>query len=397
MITTSTPIRRVHQRRTLLLGVASLLSVLSLVVPLAAQSGAAGTLVFIGTYASPASKGIYVSRLDPSTGALSTPALAAEIRSPSFLAASPDGRFLYAVSEVDGVAGTPGGAVAAYAIDKAAGTLKPLNTQSTVGGGPAHVSVAGRTVFAANYGGGSVAAYPTEADGTLKPAATFVQHKGSSVDPNRQKAPHAHAVTPDPSGRFLYVPDLGLDQVLIYRIDGATGTIAPATPPFAAITPAGSGPRHIAIARDGRHAYVIHEMVCTIGVFDRNATTGALTATQTISTLPTGQTVAPGFSTAEVLLHPSGKFLYGSNRGHDTVVVYGVDASTGKLTLLQHVPSGGKAPRAFNIDPTGTFLIVGNQNSDTVGTFRIDPAKGTLTATGHTASLGKPVSFEFVR
>ena len=211
--------RRAHRRRTLLLGLAALLSVLALVVPLVAQSGAAGTLVFIGTYASPASKGIYVSRLDPSTGALSTPTLAAEIRNPSFLAASADGRFLYAVSEVDAVAGTPGGAVAGYAIDKAAGTLKALNTQSTVGGGPCHVSVAGKMVFAANYGGGSIAAYPMAADGTLKPASTFVQHKGSSVNPARQKGPHAHGVTPDPSGTFLYVPDLGLDQVLVYRID----------------------------------------------------------------------------------------------------------------------------------------------------------------------------------
>jgi 6-phosphogluconolactonase len=388
-----------HRSRTLLLGLAAVLTVLGVVVPLVAQSGAggAGTLLFIGTYASPASKGIYASRLDPSTGALSAPVLVAEARNPSFLAASADGRFLYAVNEVDAVDGKPGGAVTGYAVDKAAGTLKLLNAQSTVGGGPAHVSVSGRMVFAANYGGGSVAAYPTKADGSLEPASTFVQHTGSSVDPNRQKGPHAHAATPDPSGRFLYVPDLGLDQVLVYRIDAAARTIAPATPPFAAITPAGSGPRHIAIARDGRHAYVIHEMVCTIGVFDRNTTTGALTATQTIGTLPAGQAVEKGFSTAEVLLHPSGRFLYGSNRGHDTIVVYTVDQKTGRLTLVQHVPTGGKAPRAFNIDPTGTFLVVGNQNSDSVGTFRIDPAKGTLTATGHTVSLGKPVSFEFVR
>ena len=388
---------RAHRSRTLLLGLAALLSVLAFVVPLAAQSGAGGTLVFIGTYASPASKGIYVSRLNPSTGALSPPTLAAEVRNPSFLAASADGRFLYAVSEVDAVGGKPGGAVAGYAIDKAAGTLKPLNTQSTVGTGPCHVSVAGRMVFAANYGGGSIAAYQTQDDGSLKPASTFVQHKGSSVNPDRQKGPHAHGVVPDPSGRFLYVPDLGLDQVLVYRIDAAAGTIAPATPPFTAVTPAGSGPRHIAISRDGKHAYVITEMFCTIGVFDRNTSSGALAPVQTISTLPAGQAVEQGVSTAEVLLHPSGKFLYGSNRGHDSLVVYGVDASTGKLTLLQHVPTGGKTPRAFNFDPTGTFLVVGNQNSDTVGTFRIDPAKGTLTATGHTISVGKPVSFEFVR
>jgi 6-phosphogluconolactonase len=388
---------RAHRRRLLLLGLAAVLTVLALVVPLAAQSRPAGTLLFIGTYTSPASKGIYVSRLDPHTGALSAPTLAAEGRNPSFLAASADGRFLYAVNEVDAVDGKPGGAVTGYAIDKAAGTLKLLNAQSTVGGGPAHVSVAGRMVFVANYGGGSVVAYQTDAGGLLKPPSTVMQHKGSSVNPDRQKGPHAHAVTPDPSGRFLYAPDLGLDQVLIYRIDAAAGTIAPATPPFTAITPAGSGPRHIAISRDGTHAYVITEMLCTIGVFDRNATSGALAPVQTISTLPAGQAVAQGMSTAEVILHPSGKFLYGSNRGHDSLVVYGVEASTGKLTLLQHVPTGGKTPRGFNIDPSGTFLVVGNQNSDLVGTFKIDPAKGTLTATGHTISVGKPVSVEFVR
>jgi 6-phosphogluconolactonase len=390
---------RSHRCRTLLLGVAALLSVVALVVPVVAQSGASGTgtLVFIGTYTSPASKGIYATRLDPSTGALSAPVLAAEARNPSFLAASADGRFLYAVNEVDAVEGTPGGAITAYAIDKAAGALKRLNSQSTVGGGPAHVSVAGRMAFAANYGGGSIAAYPIQDDGSLKPASTFVQHKGSSVNASRQKAPHAHAVTPDPTGRFLYVPDLGLDQVLVYRIDAAAGTIAPATPPFVAVTPAGSGPRHIAIAGDGRHAYVINEMVCTVAVFDRDAATGALTQRQTISTLPAGQAVEQGFSTAEVLLHPTGRFLYGSNRGHDSIVVYAVDRSTGQLTLLQHVPTGGKAPRAFNIDPTGAFLVAGNQNSDQVVVFRIDPAKGTLTATGHTIAVGKPVSFEFVR
>ena len=387
----------IHRRRTLFLGLAALLSVVALAVPLVAQSGAHGTLVYIGTYTSPASKGIYVSRLDPATGTLSTPTLAAEGRNPSFLAATPDGRFLYAVNEVDAVDGKPGGAVTGYAIDKATGALKLLNSQSTVGGGPAHVSVAGRMVFAANYGGGSVAAYQIQGDGTLKPHSAFAQHTGSSVNTARQKGPHAHAVTPDPSGRFLYVPDLGLDQVLVYRVDAAAGTLTPATPPFASVLPAGAGPRHIAIAKDGRHAYVITEMLCTIVGFDRNTSTGALTPVQTISTLPAGQAVAEGFSTAEVLLHPSGKFLYGSNRGHDSLVVYAVDQASGTLTLVQHIPTGGKTPRAFNIDPSGAFLVAGNQNSDTIAVFRIDAATGKLTSTGQTVSVGKPVSFEFVR
>jgi 6-phosphogluconolactonase len=389
--------RCVYRSRTLLLGLAALLSVAALVVPVFAQSGASGTLVYIGTYTSPASKGIYVSRLDPATGTLSAPTLAAEGRNPSFLASTPDGRFLYAVNEVDAVDGKPGGGVTGYAIDKATGALKLLNSQSTVGGGPAHVSVAGKMAFVANYGGGSVLAYQIQGDGTLKPHSGFAQHAGSSVNTARQKGPHAHAATPDPSGRFLYVPDLGLDQVLVYRVDATAGTLTPATPPFASVLPAGAGPRHIAIAKDGKHAYVITEMLCTIVAFDRNASTGALTPIQTISTLPAGQAVAEGFSTAEVLLHPSGKFLYGSNRGHDSLAVYAVDQASGKLTLVQHIPTGGKTPRAFNIDPSGTFLVAGNQNSDTVTVFKIDAATGKLTATGQSVSVGKPVSFEFVR
>jgi 6-phosphogluconolactonase len=384
-------------RRTIL---GSILVGLAFAAPRAQQPPAAGAglLVYIGTYTSPtASKGIYVARLDPATGALSTPALAAETRNPSFLAANADGRFLYAVNEVDAVDGTPGGAVTAYAIDKATGALRKLNSQSTKGGGPCHVSVAGSMVFAANYGGGSIAAYRAAADGSLAPATAFFQHQGSSVDPNRQKGPHAHGVVPDPTGRFLYVPDLGLDQVLIYKIDPAAGTIAPAAPPFAKVTPGGSGPRHIAIARDGLHAYVINEMSCMLTTYERAVNTGALTPIQTITTLPVGTSKTPAMSTAEVLLHPSGRFLYGSNRGHDSLVVYAVDPSSGQLTTVEHVPTGGKTPRAFNIDPTGTFLIAGNQDSDQIVVFRIDPGTGKLTPTGHTASVGKPVSFEFVR
>jgi 6-phosphogluconolactonase len=355
-----------------------------------------GTLVFIGTYtgSTSTSKGIYAARLDPSTGALSAPALVAETRNPSFLAASPDGRFLYAVNEVDAVEGTPGGSITAYAVDKAAGTLRLLNSQSTKGGGPCHVSVAGRLAFVANYGGGSVAAYPIKADGSLEPASAFVQHAGSSVNPARQKGPHAHGVTPDPSGRFLYVPDLGLDQVKVYRIDAATGGLAAAAP--VAIAP-GSGPRHIALSRDGRRAYVINEMTLMLNVFARDVTSGGLNEIQTLSTLPAGHTVTTALSTAEVLLHPSGRFLYGSNRGHDSLAVFAVDATTGQLALVEHVPTGGKTPRAFNIDPTGTFLVAGNQNSDSVVVFRIDPKTGKLTATGQPATVGKPVSVEFVR
>jgi 6-phosphogluconolactonase len=362
--------------------------------PAVGGAGGAGELVFIGTYTGPASQGVYASRLDPKTGELSAPALAAVTRNPTFLAASPDGRFLYAVNEVDALDGKPGGGVSAFAIDAKAGTLKFLNQQSTIGGGPCHVSVAGNWVFVANYGGGSVAACPIKADGSLDAAAAFVQHKGSSANPQRQAGPHAHGVVPDATGRFLYVPDLGLDQVKLYKID-PQAPLTPGDPPFTSTAP-GSGPRHITLSKDGRFAYVITEMACTIQSFTRVPETGALTPLQTVSTLPEGQAVEKGYSTAELLLHPSGRFLVGSNRGHNSLVVYAVDRA-GKLTLVQHIPSGGDGPRAFNFDPTGAFVVVGNQNSDSITVFRMDASTGKLTNTGHTAKVGKPVSFEFVR
>jgi 6-phosphogluconolactonase len=362
--------------------------------PAVGGAGGPGELVFIGTYTSPASQGIYAARLDPKTGALSTPVLAAATRNPSFVAASHDGRFLYAVNEVDSLEGKPGGGVSAFAIDAKAGTLTFLNQQSTMGGGPCHVSVVGQWVFVANYGGGSVAACPLKADGSLDAAAAFVQHRGSGANPQRQAGPHAHGVVPDATGRFLYVPDLGLDQVKLYKID-AQAPLTPGDPPFTSTAP-GSGPRHITLSKDGRFAYVITEIACTIQSFTRVPETGALMPLQTISTLPEGQAVEKGFSTAEVLVHPSGRFLVGSNRGHNRLVVYSIDKA-GKLTLVQHMPTGGETPRAFTFDPTGAFVVVGNQTSDLITVFKMDQGTGKLTNTGHTAKVGKPVSFEFVR
>jgi 6-phosphogluconolactonase len=267
-----------------------------------------------------------------------------------------------------------------------------------MGGGPAHVSVdrKGLNVLVANYGGGSVAVLPIDADGRLKPSTGFQQHTGSSVNPQRQKGPHAHAINLDPSDRFAYVPDLGLDKILIYRFDSKAGTLTAADPAFASVDP-GSGPRHIAFHPDGRYAYVINEMTCTLAAFTRDASRGSLTPLQTISTLPVGQEVAEGFSTAEVMMHPSGRFLYGSNRGHDTIAVFSIDPKTGRLTLVQHESTQGRIPRGFGIDPTGTFLIAGNQRSDSVVVFRIDQKSGRLTPTGQTLQIGAPVSVEFTR
>jgi 6-phosphogluconolactonase len=361
------------------------------------QAGAGSTLVYFGTYTGPASKGIYVSRLDLASGALSAPQLAAETPSPSFLAARPQGDVLFAVNEIDTFQGKPAGSVSAFTIDRKTGMLTLLNQQSSGGPGPAHLAVdrTGTNVLVANYGGGSIEVLPVERDGRLKAATAFVQHKGSSVDPQRQKEPHAHYITVDPSNRHAYVADLGLDKILIYRFDAAKGTLAPNEPGSAPVKP-GSGPRHIAMDPKGRFAYLINEMSCTLTAFSRDAGTGGLKELQTVSTLPEGQSVAPGYSTAEVLAHPSGKFLYGSNRGHDSIVVFAIDEASGHLTLVQHEPSQGNIPRGFGIDPSGAYLIVGNQKSDSVVVFRIDKSTGKLTPAGKPITVGAPVSVEFV-
>jgi 6-phosphogluconolactonase len=355
-------------------------------------------LVFFGTYTGAKSKGIYVSHLSVASGALSAPQLAAETPSPSFLAVDPKALFLYAVNEVDTFEGKRTGSVSAFKIDRPHGTLTALNAQGSGGAGPAHLTVdnAGKNVLVANYGGGSVAVLPIAADGSLKPASSTIQHTGSSVDPDRQKGPHAHQIIVDGSNRFAYVADLGLDKVMIYRFDAAEGKLSPNDPPFATVPP-GSGPRHVALHPSGRFAYVINEMKCTLTSFTRDPKTGALTAIDTISTLPSGQSVQKGYSTAEVMVHPSGKFLYGSNRGHDSIVVFSIDEKSGKLTYLEHQPTQGSTPRGFGIDPTGHFLIVGNQRSDSVVVFRIDAATGRLAATNHPIEVGAPVSVVFVR
>jgi 6-phosphogluconolactonase len=357
-----------------------------------------GMLVYFGTYTTgQKSKGIYVSRFDTTTGALTPPELAAEAASPSFLALHPDKRFLYAVNEINEIDGRKAGGVSAFAIDPQRGTLAPLNRQPSGGPGPAHVIVdrQGRNVLVANYGGGSVAVLPIGADGRLQAPSSVVQHTGSSVDPQRQKEPHAHSINVDADNRFAYAADLGLDKILIYRFNAADGTLTPNDPPFAQVEP-GSGPRHFAFHPRGRFAYVINEMRCTVTAFGHDAARGALTAIQTISTLPQGQSVEKGFSTAEVQVHPSGRFLYGSNRGHDTIAVFTIDEKTGRLTSVQHEPTQGSTPRNFGIDPAGHFLLAANQRSDSVVVFRINASTGRLTPAGSRIEVGAPVCVKFV-
>ncbi len=357
-----------------------------------------GRLVYIGTYTGPKSKGIYVSRLDLRTGVLEPPRIAAETENPSFLAIHPTKDLLYAVNEVGQFEGARTGSVSAFAIDGKTGALKLLNRQASGGDGPAHLVVdpSGRNVLVANYGGGSVAVLPVADDGSLRRASSIVQHKGSSVNPERQKEPHAHWIDVDSSGRRAYVADLGLDKVLIYRFDPDKGALTAHEPAFAAVEP-GAGPRHMAFHPKGGFAYLINEIQLTITAFSRNESTGALAPVQTISTLPAGQAPARGFSTAAIEVHPSGRFLYGSNRGHDSISVFAIDESTGRLAHVQTEPTRGRTPRGFAIDPSGTFLLAGNQESDTVVVFRIDPKSGRLSAVGAPITVGAPVSFQFAR
>jgi 6-phosphogluconolactonase len=246
----------------------------------------------------------------------------------------------------------------------------------------------------ANYGSGSVACLPIDAAGRLAPASSFLQHEGSGADPKRQMGPHAHSINLDAANRFAIAADLGLDQLLIDRFDAAKGTLTPNDPPLTRVA-SGAGPRHFAFHPDGRHAYVINEMHCTVTAFDCDPGRWSLSEIQTLSTLPEG-VQGKNFSTAEVQVHPSGRFLYGLNRGHDTIAIFAIDAATGRLRAVGHEPSQGKTPRNFGIEPTGRYLLAANQDSGTVVVFRIDPESGALQPTGHTAEVPRPVCVKFV-
>lgn len=353
-------------------------------------------LVYLGTYTGPKSKGIYVARLDRAKGELSAPELAAETRSPSFLAIHPNGQFLYAVGEVNNFGGKKAGSLSAFSIDHKTGKLTALNQQTSGGDGPCHLVVdkTGKYALAANYGGGSITAVAIKEDGSLGDVTAFIQHTGSSVNPQRQKEPHGHSINVDPGNRFAVAADLGLDKLLVYRLDARTGNLEANDPPSASVKP-GAGPRHFAFHPNGKSAYVINEMNCTVTAFEWDGKKGVLKEMQTISTLPPGDEVKRGFSTAEVQVHPSGKFVYGSNRGHDSIVAYAIEDG-GRLKYVENEPTSGKTPRNFGIDPSGKYLLAANQNSDSVVVFSIDGKTGALTPTGKQIEAPTPVCVKFL-
>jgi 6-phosphogluconolactonase len=346
--------------------------------------------VYIGTYTGGQSLGIYLSRFDPKTGRLTTPELAAQTPNPTFLALHPNGRFLYAANEISDFHGKPEGAVSAFSVDPSSGKLTLLNQESSSGGGPCHLAVdrTGKCLLVANYGSGSVAALPLRDDGRLGGAGFFVQHHGSSINPDRQSGPHAHFITPDPSNQFALACDLGLDKVLIYRMDPARPALAPNDPPWISVK-AGSGPRHLAFNPNGRLLCLINEMGCTLTSYDYDAHRGELKEVQSVSTLP--QEFKGQNTCAEVQFHPSGKFVYGSNRGHNSIVLFAIEPNSGRLSFIECQSTQGKTPRHFSLEPDGRWMLVENQDSDNIVVFQVDPGTGRLKPTGEMLGVGKPV------
>jgi 6-phosphogluconolactonase len=358
-------------------------------------SGNAEYFVYFGTYTAKTSKGIYCYRFQPSTGKLTSLRAVAETPNPSFLALSPNRRFLYAVNW-KGSETVKGDTVSAFAVDQHTGKLTFLNKASSRGEMPTHLTVdqSGRMVLVVNFGSGSVAALPIGEDGHLGEATGFDQHQGASIVKNRQDGPHAHAVVLPADNRFAFVADLGLDQVFSYRFNPSQGTFAPNDPPYTKVSP-GSGPRHLVFHPNGKFLYANNEINSTVTAFAYQAAAGTLQEAQTVSTLP------PGFSgtnsTAEIQTDPAGKFLYVSNRGHDSIAVFAIDSSKGTLTPVEHVSTQGKTPRNFSMDPTGAYLFAANENSSTVVLFRVNPNTGRLTPTGQVLEVPSPSCVIFLK
>ena len=352
----------------------------------------ASMVVYVGTYTGDKSRGIYKFEIDTRAAKMSEPQLAAETTSPSFLAADPHGQFVYACNEIGNFGGKPSGAVTSFKVDPSTGSLSQVSQQPSGGSGPCYVSVTrdGRYVFAANYGSGSVAALPADESGKLSPPSSAIQHTGSSAHPQRQKGPHAHSIQPDPTGRFAFAVDLGIDQILIYGFEA--GELVRREEGVVKVEP-GRGPRHVAFHPNGRLVYACNEMGNSVTAYAYDSQRGTMQELQTTTTLPAdfqGEN-----TTAEVRVHPSGKFLYVSNRGHDSIAILSV-ADDGTLTPRGHEPSRGKSPRGYAIDPSGSFLLAANHRSDNIVLFRISPETGALEFADELKGINQPVAILFL-
>jgi len=357
-----------------------------------------GQLVYVGTYTGAKSKGIYAYRMDTEDGQnpfLIPLGLAAETPNPSFLALDAKRRLLFAVNEISEFEGKPTGAVSAFSFDPATGKLTLLNQRPSMGTDPCHLLLdnEGKNLLVANYSSGSVTVLPVAPDGKLGEPTASVQHTGKSVHPDRQKGPHAHGITLSSDNAFVFVCDLGLDKVLIYRFDSAKGTLTPNDPAFAAVKP-GAGPRHMVFRPDGRFAYVINELNSTVTVFAYDAKSGALKEVESVSTLP-GYFDGPN-TTAEIAVHSSGKYLFASNRGHNSIVLFNIDSDKGTLSWVEDQSTTGRKPRHFGMNAAGTHLAVANQDTDTVLICRADNANGRLKPAGRSTEAPSPVCVLFV-
>jgi len=354
--------------------------------------------LYVGTYTGTDSKGIYGYRFDEEAGHLTPMGLAAEVVNPSFAVTDPAHRYLYAVTEMNEQGPDPyktDGYISSFSIDPRTGSLTFLNKVSSGGGGPCHLVVdkTGRILFVANYGSGNVASFAIEADGGVGKMTGKDQHSGSSVNPLRQQGPHTHAVVLSPDNRFLFVPDLGLDRILIYRVDVAKRTFTLNSPSYVSVNP-GLGPRHFVFGAGAKFAYAVCEMGSSVVTFSYDRESGKLTPLQTISTLPVD--FSGEDNSAEIEVGSSGRFLYVSNRGNDSIAVFQIKMNTGLLNKVQIVPTQGNFPRNFVIDPTGRYLLVANQHSNNIVVFAIDSSNGQLTPTGQVLEAPSPISLLFV-
>lgn len=345
-------------------------------------------LVYVATYTNRNSRGIYSLKMDRSTGALTRPKVAAEASNPAFVRSGPGGTRLYAAA--GSTEGDSSGKILAFSVDRPSGSLRPIGQRTSPGDSACYLTMdgAGKVVLAANYTSGSVTVFPVLSDGSLGELTQTLRHEGSSVNPDRQEAPHPHSINLDAAGRFAYSPDLGADKIYIYRLDSASATLSPALTPWVHSSAAGAGPRHFTIHPNGEFAYVINELASTITAYDLDAATGSLSEIETVSTLSDGYGEVN--HTADVYVLPSGKFIYGSNRGNDSIAIFAIDSDTGRLSLVGREPTQGKTPRGFAISPGGEFLIAANEDSDTLVVFRIDQDTGELSPTGDVAEVPEP-------